>query len=528
VIVLMVAAVIAAGYLHTLPYSFHFDDVTSLRDNAALDRPGDLRALWSFRPSRFVLYLSFAWNAAVTGRTPAGLRIGNLLIHLASSLLVGWIAAELQRRLGEKRGRIIGGRAASPEMVGAIAALIFAAHPLATQAVTYLIQRAASLTAMLELAAVALYLRARRGDGARYWALSWSFALIASFTKEMVVALPILIVAIELALRRAGPRRAPIAALAPYAIVIPIVQWTAHLYNVEERRALSGIVETDTIGHAAYLLTQLTVVPRYLMLWFFPRGQNLDHEIAVHSSWDPAVLAGLLGVVVATAIALVARRRFPLVALGWAWFLIAIAPESSLVPIRDVMYEHRAYLPMAGLAWGAGEMLATFAAGGRSRLLLPGLIVLALVIVTHVRNRAWRDELTLWSDVTRKSPGMARGFNNLGMALEERGQPERAESTYAHAIALEPDYVYARVNLGRYYGVHGRYRDALRVLLEADSLAPDQLEILNNLGTAWWSLGDTTRAAAYFEHALRVRPDAPEPALNLARMRGAETGATAR
>ena len=151
----LVAAVVAAGYLHTLSYSFHFDDFSSIRDNPVLDRPGDLAALWSFRPSRVFLYLSLSLNAALTGRSVVGLRVVNLLIHIAASLLVGWIAAELGRRLSEGAARGVEsgdplaararagasgaaasaggaretGRAARPEGVGLIAALLFAAHP---------------------------------------------------------------------------------------------------------------------------------------------------------------------------------------------------------------------------------------------------------------------------------------------------------------------------------------------------------------------------------------------------------------
>jgi hypothetical protein len=149
-----------------------------------------------------VVHLSLALNLALTGRGPVGLRAINLVIHLLASLLVGWIVAELARgEPSDARQR------ASPRMVGLVAALLFAAHPLATQAVTYLIQRTTSLAALLELAAVAFFLRARRGREVRWWAASWSCALLAAQTKEMAVALPIGIALVEATLRAQG--RAP-------------------------------------------------------------------------------------------------------------------------------------------------------------------------------------------------------------------------------------------------------------------------------------------------------------------------------
>jgi Flp pilus assembly protein TadD len=100
------------------------------------------------------------------------------------------------------------------------------------------------------------------------------------------------------------------------------------------------------------------------------------------------------------------------------------------------------------------------------------------------------------------------------------GRTAEAESTYRRAIAIEPSYVYARVNLGRLYGIRGRNREALRILQEAQRLEPDRVDVLTNLGTAWWALGDTARAAAAYLRALEVEPRAPVPAADLAKMRG--------
>lgn len=506
-------AVIAAGYLHVLGAPFQYDDLSSIRDNPALDRPTDLGAIWRFRPPRFIVHLSLAWNLALTGRAPWGLRLVNLLIHFAAALLVGWIASELARRLR-------GPPAGEAESIGLVAALLFAAHPLATQAVTYLIQRTASLAAALELLAVALYLRARDRPGWVLWIASWAVALLAAFTKEMAVALPVAIAFLEWRLRRAGARGAPWARLVPYALVIPAILLSTRLPAGELGRAVTNWRETADISRLSYLATQLTVVPRYLGLWLWPAGQNLDPDVPVRAGFDAAAGLGLALLAAVTAAAFALGRRAPLVPVGWAWFLITLAPESSVFPIRDVMVEHRAYLPMAGLAWGVACLIVSVVHGVRARHALVAAIVIALVTVTVARNRVWRTPESLWSDVTRKSPAKARGFENLGLAVQDLGRFAAAESLYAQAIALDSSDVYARVNLGALRGRQGRYRDAIEVLDEAQSLAPDQIEVLTNLGNAWWGLGDTTRAATYYERALVVAPGATRPALNLRRMRG--------
>ena len=530
----MVALVITAGYFHTLAFPYHFDDFSSIRDNPVLDHPGDLRGIWEFRPSRFIVHLSLALNIALTGRSPAGLRLINLLIHLGASLVVGAIARELARQIavgGAARADATRARgapaseAAHPapavaDAIGLLAALLFAAHPLATQAVTYLIQRTTSLAALFELASVALYLRARTRHGAGAWIGSWVCAILAALTKEMSVALPVAIAMIEWSLRRAGAGAVSWKGLIPYLAVFPIVAWTAQLPSTELGAAPIGFRESSEIGRLDYLLTQAIAIPRYLGLWLWPAGQTLDPDLAVRHRIGLDVLLGIGVLAVVSAGAFVVRRRQPLVTIGWAWFLICLLPESSVFPISDVMVEHRAYVPMAGLCWGAAVLLAGFAGMRRERWRLPMLIVLVLALATHARNRVWRDETTLWSDVTRKAPSKARGYNNLAMALDAEGRAAAAESTYRRAIEVESDYVYARVNLGRLYGLQGRTREALAVLEQAQRIEPDRVDVLTNLGTAWWALGDTTRAAAWFRRALEVEPGAPVPAANLARMRG--------
>src|SRR5262249_46809176 len=178
-------------------------------------------------------------------------------------------------------------------------------------------------------------------------------------------------------LRRAGAGPAKPILLAPYWVVVPLVAWTAQLPAAELGRAVTGFRETAEISRTTYLLTQLVGIPRYLLLCLLPRGQNLDPDVALHTSFDPAVAAGLGVLVAASAGAILASRRYPLLALGWAWFLLTLTPESSLVPIRDVMVEHRTYLPVAGLCWGAAAVLGNLSAGSRVRVLACALLVLA-------------------------------------------------------------------------------------------------------------------------------------------------------
>ena len=516
----LTAIVVAAGYLHTLRYPLHFDDFDWIRDNAALAPPLDLAAIWDFRPSRFVADLTFALNRATTGASPASYRATNLLIHWLAALLVGWIAAELARASLRREPASAGRRApASPATLGLAAALLFAAHPLATQSVTYLTQRITSLAALFVLASTVAFLRARRAGGMAWWAASWCLALAAAFTKEMAVSLPAALVGMEAWLRSArAPGRAGALRLTPYFLMVPLVVWAAQHPLGPERLVAGGLRETADIGRAEYLLTQLTVIPRYLSLGLWPAGQCLDPVPPLHASPDAAVLAGASLLAALTVAAAALRTRLPLALPGWGWFLVTLAPESSLIPIRDLMTEQRAYLPLAGLCWvAAGAVGALSPRTVRSAATVA--LVVALTAATHARNRVWRDELSLWSDSVAKSPGSARAQNNLGLALEAAGRNAAAESAFGAALRDEPAHVFARVNLGRLYGESRRLDEAVGVLSAADSLSPGDPLVLNNLATAWWMKGDTARAAALYQRALEAAPGTPYAAANLARMR---------
>jgi hypothetical protein len=378
----------------------------------------------------------------------------------------------------------------------------------------------------------------------------------------MAFALPFLIATIELVLQQCGrgagtsaagdgrrPARPIWPKLLPYLVVVPIIAVTTQLPAIELDGKLPGLRETTEIGRAEYLWTQLVVIPRYLALAIWPAGQNLDHDVAVRTTPDAMAGGGALLLVALTVIAWGARRRWPLATNGWLWFLVAVLPESSLIPISDVMNEHRAYLPLAGLTWigalalvnagtaiaarwrtGAGPRhdaprrggSASGVASGKVNVIATAALVAAAVVplalTTHARNTVWRDELTLWTDVTRKSPDKARGHNNLGLALAARGRLAEAESAYRRAIELDPDYVYARVNLGQLYGTTARPGQALALFEEAVAIDPEHVAALNNLGTARWTLGDLAGAEAAYRQALAVAPDAREPRRNLERL----------
>src|SRR5215470_2683061 len=156
-------------------------------------------------------------------------------------------------------------------------------------------------------------------------------------------------------------------------------------------------------------MTQSVVVPRYLALVAFPYGFNVDHDIAVERQLSPSVVGGALFLTALLAFALYAIRRWPLMGFGIAWCFSTLSVESSVLPIRDVMVEHRMYLAMPGIGLVVAYGFAWLLVRRRGVAVAAGVVALTLLaVLTVLRNEVWRTPLALWTDALSKSPNKAR------------------------------------------------------------------------------------------------------------------------
>jgi tetratricopeptide (TPR) repeat protein len=202
-----------------------------------------------------------------------------------------------------------------------------------------------------------------------------------------------------------------------------------------------------------------------------------------------------------------------LVFAGVAWFFVTLSVESSLVPITDVIFEHRMYLPMvgaavavsAGLLWALDRWFAAVPAGKGVALLLL-LTAGPLTGATIARNRIWRDDVSLWTDVVEKSPGKARAHYNLGVALLEAGRLGDAEARLQAALRIEPSYAAAMGTLGRIHEARGRPAEAYQAFVEALRLDPRQILIRNDLGLLLQKVGRLDEAERELREAVRRDP----------------------
>jgi protein O-mannosyl-transferase len=497
----VLAAVAALAYARTFSVPLFYDDVPSIVHNPTLRHLG--AAFWpagrSTVSGRPVLNLSLALNYAVSGLGVWSYHALNLAIHILAALALFGI---VRRTLAPGAGR----RSTS---VAFCVALLWALHPLLTESVTYVIQRAESLMGLFYLLTLYFFIRGAAPDSraARPWfALSVACCVLGMGTKEVMVSAPLIVLLYDRTfLARSFSeawrlRRRVYVGLAATWLVLPFL-----IYSTHGRGGTAGF--GTSVPWWSYALTQLRAIIIYLRLSLWPHPLIFDYgsSMALKSLRLVPYALAVGGLVLATAWALV--RRPALGFLGACFFAI-LAPSSSVVPVvTEAMAEHRMYLPLIPVV-----VLAVLGINrGLGRWAIPACLAIAALLfwATWSRNEVYQTEKGIWSDTVEKLPANERAQNNLGnMLAKEPGGLDEAIARFREALRLEPGYADAHFDLGLALSKNpGRREEAISHYEEALRLEPSFVEAHNNFGNALMSEGRTSEAITQFEDALSLEPD---------------------
>jgi tetratricopeptide (TPR) repeat protein len=497
---------LAVAYHNTWRSPFLFDDLPSTLGNASLR---SLASAWhppedttvSGRP---VLNLSLALNYAAGRYDMLGYHLVNLLILWAGALfLFGAV-----RRVAE---RMSGLTANSAALFAGSAALLWALHPLQTESVTYVVQRAESLMGLAYLGVLYCTVRAaeaeRMARAGRAWCLgAVLLCWLGMGTKEVMVSAPVIAFALDrtsLAGSWAGAwrqRRAMYLGM--------FASWFLLAVLVKSTHGRSGTVGFGVeLSPWRFYRTQAWGLWHYLRLAVWPAGQIFDYGtywIDSPRHWLPASVAAL-GLAVATAAAFW-RRHWA----GWLglWFFAVLAPTSIVFGTRQTLAEHRMYLALApvllfllGAIWRyAGRWTVMGAVG----------LAVALGVATEQRNRVYQSDLTIWQDTVAKVPGSAYAWNSLGFAKFQRDRPAEAAADYQVALRLMPDYPDAWNNLGAAQQEQNQLAESRASLEKALQLLPQYPAAHGNYAKLLLLLGQPQAAYAECEESLRLQPDSPD------------------
>jgi predicted negative regulator of RcsB-dependent stress response len=313
---------------------------------------------------------------------------------------------------------------AQQNLFALVAALLFTIHPLQTQAVTYIVQRATSMATLFYLTALWMYLKTRLGDP-RHYRLALCCTIAAMLTKEISFTLPFTILLSELFFfppSAEDPLGQKILRWTPFAaflLIIPLL-FFMNSYLLTRIGGSFNILPSaaGNISRWDYFLTQFRVERTYLRLLFFPVKQCIDYDYRISSGWgDPDTWAAFSLLFSIFILSLASFKKNRLLTFGVLWFFLTLSVESSIIPLADVIYEHRLYLPMFGFVLFLTSLLWTLLKSVKWFTAVALAIVVVFSCMTYVRNEVWQNSFTLWGDTAKKSPRKWRPYCSLGLTF---------------------------------------------------------------------------------------------------------------
>lgn len=521
------------GYANTFHVPFFFDDNRVIVENYLIKNLGNL---WPPSGTRWLGVLTFALNYSIGGLNVTGYHIVNQAIHLSASLLVyRFVQLTFRTPLffsGEQS-------AVNGQLTALAAAVLFVAHPIQTQAVTYIVQRFASLATLLFLASILCYIHARlsyvKGNISAssnlrstviWYIASLLCAVLAMKTKEIALTLPFVIIIYEFTFYPRYKLTERLYFLIPVALTLLVIPLT--LLSVSSE-GISIASSASDISRHDYLLTQFRVIVTYLRLLILPVNQMMDYVYPVSKVFfDPAVFLSflLLSALFVASILLLCSgehknnfQKLRIIGFGGLWFFITLSVESSVIPITDVIFEHRLYLPAVGvfMVFATAGSIIVERVGKRypgSIACLYSIVVCLLCILpvaTYLRNEVWQSEITLWEDVANKSPDNARARAIIGIKHIEAKNIDMAIARFQEAIRIKPDYADAIICLGNAYIAKGMLDEGNQQYLKALVLGTMDFEsragLMMNMGNYNLKIRMYDRAIYYYQNALSVMPN---------------------
>jgi tetratricopeptide (TPR) repeat protein len=525
-IVMVILSILATLlYLNSFQVPWQFDDRPNIVDNRSvhfntfsIDRV--LRLLTSsFSGSiRFFSYFTFALNFYFGGLNVFGYHLINLLIHISTGIFVFWFVL-LTLNLPSQRDRY--------ECVGFkiafLTSLIFIAHPIQTQAVTYIVQRMTSMAAMFYLLSMIFYIKGRLSLGRRkilYYGGMGLSGLLSILSKENAFILPFFIALYEIIFFRKWERgflTRPVIKIFLILIGLGLIGFI--LLGGRVINLVNEGYQYRDFTMSERGLTQLRVILHYLTLLIFPISSrlNLDYDFPVSKSLfnPPGTFFSLVVILFFIGIGVWKMKRWPVLSFFIFWYFGNLVIESSIIPL-EMVYEHRLYLPSIGPIFLFSILLVRGWEGWvrveqrKKEAIFAGLLILTILPLswsTIKRNSIWRSEFELWVDCVKKSPNKGRPHYNLGYFYYTSGQIDKAKGELELALKLDPKMAPAHFNLGVIDYNEGRLDEAVWRLQKALTINPKYAQAYAYLGEIYYLRGSNEESLAEFKKALRIDPN---------------------
>jgi hypothetical protein len=419
-------------YVNALNGTFQFDDY-----NVIVNNPGvHSWASWveglsnGIRPLlKFTYTLNWTMGTGVIG-----FHLTNILIHLTNACLVyGLAQAFVQQQPQQEKLR----------QVPFFVALLFAAHPVYTEAVTYICGRSTSLMTLFYLAGLFAYVSGRlQRNNVQMYGLTPLFFVIALGVKETAVTFPLALLLWEYACggkwKRALASQWPswLVLISGALIFLFSDSYLAHMERSAQLNSLQGNTANQAVAFF-YLMRQ----------WALPFWLNIDPTLPLQNDFS-AILLPLFFFFVLFMLMVACWRERPWISFALAWAMLQLIPLHLFLPRIDIANDRQMYLAGWPLFLALCIELRLWTDGTRTRAVV-ALLLLGLASLTVLRNQDYVSEIRLWEDTAIKSPDKARVHNNLGYAYMLDHRHNEARREFTTALQLDSDFYQARYNLYR-------------------------------------------------------------------------------
>lgn len=526
----LIALVSIVIYYNSLNAPFIFDSIYKIVQNPDIRELNNIKTKLIYRydkahktpnrndPSRPLTYLTFTLNYHFGQLNTFGYHLFNILIHIFNSILIFLLTKKILFYTYKE----------ATDIFPLFVALLFAAHPVNTNVVTYIFARSGSLATMFYFLSLLFFIKTFEGKK-RVYIFSLLFCVLSFLSKPIAVTFPAIVLIFDYIF------------LADYKIQRIIEKKYYHIpfwailigYLLFRYFYLGGIGDIETnvsteISRSAYLITQTNIIVRYLKLLIIPIGFSIDHSINLAKTIFEFRI--LLPIFLIAGMFLLTWRSYKK-KTGWSkinifcvlWFFITLSPTSSFFPTTSYMDEKRMYLSGFGVYlpivllyfWVFCRGITCSKKSKQILLCLMAVHISFLGITTWKRNNLYNKPLYLWQDAVSKYPTNARAHANLGFLYQKQKEYSKAIREYNKALEINPKYSEVYNHLGVIYYINKDYRRAIQEFKKEIEINPENAKTHNKLASLHYYLNEYDKAIQEYQKAVKINPNYTEAHKNL-------------
>ncbi|MFC1645917.1 tetratricopeptide repeat protein [Candidatus Omnitrophota bacterium] len=493
-----------AIYANSLDGQFIWDDVHLVRDNLNIRSPSNILKIFttnvtpsmrqSFSFYRPLMIFTYALDYYFWKLNVRGYHLTNTILHILAALGLYWLISIIFK----------------DNFLSLLASLLFVAHPIHTEAVTYISGRADPLAAIFIILCCVFYIKQLENRSIGNYVLMIISCLLALFSKENSLILPMLLLIYHYSFKKKFALREFLSIIV-ITLVFAVVRFTFLKLIVG-----SIVSETSLLQRAAGFFVAIVSYNRLMVL---PFNLHMEYVLRLFAFSVPKVIGGIILLISLLIYAIKARNKNTLMSFSILWFFIALFPVSNLYPINAYMAERWLYLPSIGFFLIVAKALTSLFRIRRFRVVSLMFIISLLSfysLLTVKQNEYWQEPISFFERTLRYVKNSPRLYYNLGCLYQDTGEHKEAIALYNKAIQINPKHAETYHNLGSVYGDIGKHEEAIVFYKKTLQIDPEYAQAYNNLGIAYNNTGKYEEAIVFSNKALEVDPEYAEAYNNLA------------